>query len=156
MNNQHIYRIINLFERFIILLLVVIMGGVVLFTTLELALYIGKEFFISISKTQIILDKTELTKIFGLFFNVLIGLELFETVKLYLRDDVLNAEVIILVVLIAVSRKLIITDFDNASYEIIAAIAAIILALAVGYYLIRKGQRKFCKPIKPSSEIQKS
>ncbi|HON17926.1 MAG TPA: phosphate-starvation-inducible PsiE family protein [Salinivirgaceae bacterium] len=145
MNIKKINNIINHFERGIILFLIGLMGLIVFFTTIELAIYIVKELIFSVSEVHFLLDKDELTKIFGLFFNVLIGLELFETVKLYLREDVLNAEVIILVVLIAVARKVIIINFDNSSFQLLASMAALVLVLSVGYYLLIKSRKSLSK-----------
>ncbi len=92
------------------------------------------------TKPQMLLEKYELMKLFGLIFNVLIGLELFETVRLYLKDDILHAEYILLVGLTAVTRKIIILDYKEYSPQYIVMIAALIAALAGGYFLIRKTQ----------------
>ncbi len=132
--------IINNFEKLVIIILVALMGMLVFFTTVELAIFVFKELFSAISDTHFLLNKKELIKIFALFFNVLIGLELFETVKLYLRDDVFHAEFILLVALIAILRKVIIIEYETISDTTILAIAALILVLTLGYYLLKKGQ----------------
>jgi uncharacterized membrane protein (DUF373 family) len=44
-------------------------------------------------------------EIFGFVLIVLIGFELYETVKLYLKENAFHGEVILMVSLISVSRK---------------------------------------------------
>ncbi len=139
---KNLNKIIANFEKIIITILVATMGLIVLFTTIELAIFILKELFVAIKEPHFLLDKKELLKIFAMFFNVLIGLELFETVRLYLKEDVFHAEFVILVALIAVARKVIILEYEETSYQMIIAIASIILVLAIGYYLVKRGQLK--------------
>ena len=83
----------------------------------------------------------ELIKIFGFFLNILIGLELFETVKLYLKENVFHGEIILLVGLIAISRKVIILDYTKEDPMTIIAIALLIGTISLGYYLLKKTTR---------------
>jgi uncharacterized membrane protein (DUF373 family) len=137
-----INEIFSTFEKGVIILLVVLMGIVLLFSSLELIVAIFKEIYLSLSSATLLLDKKELVKIFGYFFNVLIGLELFETVKLYLKENIFHAEYVLLVALIAITRKVIILEYDKVDNIMLFAIAAIILVLTIGYYLLKQGQHK--------------
>lgn len=118
------------------------MGLLVLFTTIELTIFVFKELILTLKTPQFLLDKQELIKIFALFFNVLIGLELFETVKLYLKENVFHAEFVLLVTLIAVLRKIIIIEYESMNDSTIYAIAALVFVLTLGYYLLKQGQLK--------------
>ena len=69
---------------------------------------------------------------------VLIGLELLETIKAYMKEDRVHAEVVFLVALVAVSRKVIIMDYDKISSDKIFGMACLIIALGVGYFLVRR------------------
>ena len=62
----------------------------------------------------------EMKEIFGLFLMVLIGLELVESMKTYLTEHVILAEVeiILLIAMIAVARKVIIMDIDKTSFRL--------------------------------------
>ena len=80
----------------------------------------------------------DMLRIFGFFLMILIGLELIETIKLYLRDDSVHVEVIFLVAIIAISRKVIILDVKEMEPLSLLGIAALIIALAGGYFLIKK------------------
>jgi uncharacterized membrane protein (DUF373 family) len=77
-------------------------------------------------------------EIFGYFLLVLIGVELLETLKMYLKDDVIHMRVVIEVALIAMSRKVITAEPETISSLTLFAIAALILVLGVTYYFERR------------------
>lgn len=127
---------IKRFEKWVILSLVVMMSLVLLFSTVELAWIIGKDL---VSPPLFLLDIDELLEIFGLFMLVLIGVELLETiVKTYMTQSMDHARIVMAVAIIAISRKVIILDVKDLTGPILLGIAAIILALSVGYYLVRR------------------
>ena len=85
------------------------------------------------------LEIDELLEIFGLFMLVLIGLELLDTIaKTYMGESTDHAQIVMAVAIIAISRKVIILDVKDLSGLALVGIAAIILALSIGYYLIKK------------------
>ncbi len=139
---EKVLKIIHQFEQIIIFILVLLMGTVVLFSTVELCIFIGKQLYHATMAPQFLLDKKELLKIFELFFTVLISLELFETVRLYLKEDVFHAEYILLVALIAITRKVIILEYENVSPWILMSVGVLIFVLAVGFYFLKSGQSK--------------
>lgn len=77
--------IIEIIERFIILTLVVLMAIVLVIASVEVGVIIITEFSNPYETNGIIIDINGLLEIFGFFLTVLIGFELFETVKLYLK-----------------------------------------------------------------------
>jgi len=86
-----------------------------------------------------LLEIDELLEIFGLFMLVLIGIELLETIaKTYMAESVDHAQIVMAVAIIAIARKVIILDVKDLSGLALVGIAAIILALSIGYYLIKK------------------
>ena len=89
-----------------------------------------------------LLDIHELLEIFGFFLLVLIGLELLETIKAYLKTHVIHVEVVLEVALIAIARKVIIVDLDKYSEMTLIGIAALIAALAVAYWLLKSKLRE--------------
>lgn len=56
-----------------------------------------QEVFQNNEEVGIFIDTDEVISIFGFFINVLIGLELFETVKLYLKENVFHPEIILMI-----------------------------------------------------------
>ena len=69
---------------------------------------------------------------------VLLGLELTETVKMYLIERVIHVEVVFVVALIAVARHVITLDYEHAEPLRLFAVSALVLALTGGYYLLRR------------------
>jgi uncharacterized membrane protein (DUF373 family) len=127
--------LIKRFEKGVILVLVILMTVVLLLSTVELAWIIIKDIM---SPPLFLLEIDELLDIFGLFMLVLIGIELLETIaKTYMSDSTNHAQIVIAVAIIAIARKVIILDVKDLSGLALVGIAAIILALSVGYYLIK-------------------
>ena len=95
-----------------------------------------------ISKPPIfILEIRELLELFGLFLLVLIGIELLETMKKYYTKGRVDLDVIISVSLIALGRKIITMVPKGYDPMTLVGIAAMILALFLGYWVIKKTNR---------------
>ena len=126
-------------EKSVIIALICMMTLVVILATLELGWIIIKDIF---TEPMFLLEIDELLDIFGLFMLVLIGIELLETIiKNYLTENVIRVEVVLVVAIIAIARKVIILDVKDLSGTVLLGIAAIILSLCAGHYLIRRGVR---------------
>jgi len=120
----------------IIFTLLIMMSLVVLLATIELGWIIIKDI---ITPPIFLLEINELFEIFGLFMLVLISIELLETIaKTYTNQSANHAKIVMAVAIIAISRKIIILDVENYSGQSLLGIAAIILALSIGYYLIQR------------------
>jgi len=125
------------FEKVIVSSLLVMMVSVVFLSTVELGWIIIKDI---ITPPVFLLDINELLDIFGMFLLVLIGVELLETVKMYLNEKKVHVEVVFTVAMIAIARKVIILDVKELSSLTLIGIGAIIIALSSGYYLIKRGR----------------
>ena len=126
---------IKKFEKMIIFSLLVMLVLVLFLSTLDLAWIIIKDI---ITPPVFLLDIDELLEIFGLVMLVLIGIELMQTMaKTYLSQSVDHAQIVMAVAIIAIARKVIILDVKELSGVALLGIAAIILALSIGYYLIK-------------------
>jgi len=69
---------------------------------------------------------------------VLIAIEIFINITLYIRNDVLPVNLVVATALMAISRKVIIFDFKELTPMYILATAAVVLALGITYWLISK------------------
>jgi uncharacterized membrane protein (DUF373 family) len=127
--------IIHKIEWFIVLALLFMMILALLASTVELAIILVEQL---LAPPRLLLDVKEMLTVFAFFLMVLIGLELVETIKMYLDENVFHVEVVILVAIIAVARKIIIIDYDSVSYEILLSIAALMIALSAGYFLLKR------------------
>ncbi|MBD0261299.1 MAG: phosphate-starvation-inducible PsiE family protein [Tolypothrix sp. Co-bin9] len=87
------------------------------------------------------INKT-LFKIFGLFLNILIALEILENITAYLRKHVVQVELVIVTSLIAVSRKIIILDLEKTDGVEVIGLGIAIFALSISYWIIRYSNSK--------------
>ena len=122
-------------ERVVVLSLLVMMVSVVFLSTVELGWLIIKDV---ITPPVFLLDINELLDVFGMFLLVLIGVELLETVKMYLTKKTVHVEVVFTVAMIAIARKVIILDIKEVSSLTLIGIGTIIVALSAGYYLLTR------------------
>lgn len=120
--------------------LLALMFLVVAVATIELVYVVVREILQSIAapKGNFVLSEEGLFGIFGLFLNVLIAVELIETVEVYFREHLLHAETVILVAIIAVARKAILLDLSKYDAATVAALAFLIVALGVAYFMVRR------------------
>ncbi len=104
----------------------------------DLAVFIFKNLF----NTPFGQFNKTLYKLFGLFLNILIALEILENVTGYLKKHVIQVELVIVTSLIAVARKIIILDLDKVSGLDIIGLGIAILALSIGYWIIRRSNAR--------------
>jgi uncharacterized membrane protein (DUF373 family) len=82
-------------------------------------------------------------KIFGVFLNVLIALEILENITSYLRNHAIQLELVIVTSLTAVARKIIVFKGAEDGIEL-NGLALAILALSISYWIIKRTNR--CDP----------
>jgi uncharacterized membrane protein (DUF373 family) len=132
-------RLLKLLEKVVVLSLIAMMALVILLSTVELGWIILKDI---ITPPYVLPGIIDLLDIFGFFLLILIGIELLETIRAYLVEHVVHVEVVLEVALIAVARKVIILDVKEYPGLTVFAIAALILALSVAFFLERWGRRR--------------
>jgi uncharacterized membrane protein (DUF373 family) len=126
---------VNKFERMIYYILIVLLSVVILFSIIELV-FVLTHGLLDISAYR--LENQEILEAFGFFLLILIGIELLETIKTYLQENRIHVEIILLVAIIAIARKVILLDPFLESDIALLGLAAVIFALCGGYYLIKK------------------
>jgi uncharacterized membrane protein (DUF373 family) len=72
--------------------------------------------------------------------TVVLGLELLETLNTYFTEHHVRLEVILVVAIIAIGRHVIQIDFEHTAGTVLLGIAGVILALTLGYFLVKKAQ----------------
>ena len=132
-------KVMQRFEHVIIAALLVMMMLAILVATIDLGWTLVQRL---VEPPVLLLQVEEISEIFGLVFMILIGLELLETVKTYLAKDQLHVEVVFLVAMIAVARKVILLDAKKLEPTVLYGVAAIIAALAVGFFFVKLAYRK--------------
>jgi len=115
--------------------LMVMMAIVLGIATIDLGWLLIKDL---IQPPFLLLSVDQLLEIFGLFMLVLIGIELLETImKSYLTQAQPHYEVVLSVAIIAIARKVIILDFKDIDSLSLIGIASIVVALTVGYFIMK-------------------
>jgi len=131
----------KIIQNVIIYSLIVMMTVVLLLATIELGYYIFKSL---IESDYALINLNLLMELFGTFMLVLIGIELLDTIKVYLTEKVMHVEVVVLVAIIAVARKVVVLKIEDIDGLKIIGVAFIIVSLAVAYYLIKKSGLLIC------------
>lgn len=89
-----------------------------------------------IAPPYLLLSIGDILAIFSAFLAVLIAIEIFINIVMYLRDDVIHVNLVIATALMAIARKVIVLDFDQLAPAYIWSTAGLVLALGITYWLI--------------------
>jgi uncharacterized membrane protein (DUF373 family) len=134
-----LHRVIRFAVKFLaILMVLVIIWGIgdvihVLYTRL-------------VKPPFLLLNINDLLETFGAFLAVLIAIEIFINIRLYLGTNVVPVKLVVATALMAISRKVIILDLDKLSPEYLVGIAAIVLGLGISYWLITREKSETQEP----------
>jgi len=126
---RFLHRIIRLAVKFlaVLMVLVIIWGiGDVLYV-----LYLRL-----LEPPFMLLDINDIFETFGAFMAVLIAIEIFINIRMYLGTGALPVYLVIATALMAIARKVIVLDLDKLSPEYVFGIAAVVLALGIAYWLV--------------------
>ncbi len=127
-------NIIRTFQRYILSVRLIVMGVVVVASIIEPVTLVAQELL----DPPLFLSLGELTKIGGLFLTVLITVELFAILEVMLLKNAVHVEFVVAIALIVAAREVVVVEFNSVAPLKLVGLAALILALGVGYYLIRR------------------
>ena len=113
-----------------LLMIVVIISGVV-----DVAWTIYQRFA---AEPRFILTMSDILLTFGAFMVVLIAIEIFQNIILYLRDDVIHVKIVLATALMAIARKVIILDYEELEPMYIFATGVVLVATGITYYFVHK------------------
>jgi uncharacterized membrane protein (DUF373 family) len=85
-----------------------------------------------------LLQISDILATFGAFLAVLIAIEIFVNISMYLSTDAIPVRLVVATALMAIARKVIIFDFDRISPAYVFGTAAVVLALGITYWLISR------------------
>jgi uncharacterized membrane protein (DUF373 family) len=88
------------------------------------------------SPPLLIMTIPDILATFGAFMAVLIAIEIFVNITIYLRHDVIHVKIVMATALMAIARKVIILDFEILTADYILAVAAVVIAMSIGYWLV--------------------
>jgi uncharacterized membrane protein (DUF373 family) len=132
-------EIVNKFEKIVYAVLMALLMLVLATSLLDLIWLLYKAL---VFETPALLETRELIAVLGAFLLVLIGVELLDTIKAYFHENTIHVEIVVLLAIIAVARKVILLDPSGMSanefgFELMG-IGVVVVGLAAGYYLIKK------------------
>lgn len=84
-----------------------------------------------------LLTISDIFSTFGAFIAVMIAIEIFENLTIYLRKNVIEVELVMATALMAIARKVIVLDYKELSAEYVWATGGVVLAMSVGYWLVK-------------------
>jgi|SRR5208337_312489 len=147
---------INKFERVVYAVLIILLAVVLVSAIAELVYLLIAGLA---SYPPGLLATGELVAVLAGFLLVLITVELLDTMKAYITDNVIHVEVVVLLAIIAIARKVILLDPASTNGGELIGIGIIIIGLAAAYYLLRKagvvigsGAEKYFKEKPPQNE----
>ena len=132
-------KIINKVETFILWSLVLMLLLAVLLGTLGLGrTLVG---IIIDSPPYLLIDPKMLFQSFGLFLVCLIGLELLKLLRFHITHHYVKPELVVEVAIIALCNKVVTLDLKEMAPLSVVGLAALIFALATGYYVFSRYRR---------------
>lgn len=106
---------------------------------IELVYQFGKALITTDDETTwLLISKEQTAQVLPVFFNILIAIELIDTFNVYIKEHSIKVQSILLIGLIAIGRKLLVLDLGHADGLNNIGLASIIIALSLGYYLVKK------------------
>src|SRR5215469_5803069 len=133
-------KALKLFEKWVSVVMIVVAMIYIGYLLLDLLYNFIERLTESVSSRKFIVEEKG-TPLAATFFSILLLMEIIQTIKVYAEGHQVKARVIMIVCLIAVARKILMLDIvgDKPIGEL--AIAALILVLSVGYYLVSRSEK---------------
>lgn len=89
----------------------------------------------------------DILQTFGAFMAVLIAIEIFINITLYLRTDIIPVKLVVATALMAICRKVIVFDFHDLAPQYIYASGVVVLGLGLTYWLVENIHDKHDKDL---------
>lgn len=128
-------RRLHLVIRFAVKLLAVLMMLVIIWSVFDVVYVLYGKF---IAPPLFLFEVRDIFIIFGAFMVVLIAIEIFINIRLYLGTNILPIRLVVATALMAIARKVIILDINLVTPFEMLGIAAIVLALGIAHWLVGK------------------
>lgn len=131
--DEPLLKKLDVFIKMAVRALAILMTVVIIFGVIDV-MYLIYEFLRT--PPYFVLRMSDILELFGAFLGVLIAIEIFVNITVYLRKDVIHVNIVLATALMAIARKVIILDFSQIDASYVFAVAAVVLAMSIGYWLI--------------------
>jgi uncharacterized membrane protein (DUF373 family) len=142
--NEPLIRILRIFIRFGVRCMAILMTLVILWGVGDVAMEIYNKL---IASPFMMLTISDMLATFGAFMAVLIAIEIFINITIYLRHDVIHVQIVMATALMAIARKVIILDFKMITPDYMFATAMLVFAMSIGYWFVVRnadGKTVYC------------
>lgn len=130
-----IVRNCNRLIRYGVRVMSVLMVAVIFFAIIDTAYLMYQKL---VQPPLLVLDVSDLLAVFSAALVVLIAIEIYSNVTLYLTANVIHVKLVVATALMAVARKVITLDDKNLTAEYFLGYAALGLAFGVTYWLLAR------------------
>ena len=128
-------RGLNISIRFAVKLLAILMVLVIFWSVIDVVYVIYEKLSVP---PIFLLTIEDILVVFGAIMAVLIAIEIFINIRLYLGSHVIPVQLVLGTALMAIARKIIVLDLGQVSAEQILAIGLVTIALGISYWLVAK------------------
>jgi uncharacterized membrane protein (DUF373 family) len=128
------------FEKYVSFILMALAMMFVCYQVLELVYHFSIKLTRSIQYATFDIEEKG-KPVASTFFSILLLLEIIQTIRVFSSDHAIKLKIILIVGLIAVTRKILEFGVHDASPADEFATAALIIALSAGYYLVNKSEK---------------
>lgn len=128
-------RVLNHSIRLAIKVLAILMVLVIFWSVIDVIYVIYEKLSVP---PFLLLTIEDILVVFGAILAVLIGVEIFINIRLYLGSHIIPVQLVLGTALMAIARKIIVLDLGQVSAEQILGIGIVTLALGLSYWLIAK------------------
>jgi len=132
-NKEPLVQMLRKVIHFAVRILAVLMTAVILWGVADVCWVLYEKL---VTPPFMMLTINDILATFGAFMAVLIAIEIFVNIIIYLRDDVIHVKIVLATALMAIARKVIILDYDEISPDFVWATAGVTLAMAIAYWLV--------------------
>jgi uncharacterized membrane protein (DUF373 family) len=125
------------FEVFVAFVLTIVIGAIILVALVRLIVSVADTLVL---RTLNPLDHTVFQRVFGEVMTLLIALEFNHTLRYVVSGErgIIHTKMVLLIALLALARKVIVMDLADVDTAQTGALAALVLALGVTYWLMRE------------------
>jgi uncharacterized membrane protein (DUF373 family) len=128
------------FEQVITRIIMAFVSVVIVYAVILVGIELAEDFMLG----RAFMEKELLQDVFGSILTVLILLEFNHSIAAALKhkSGVVQARIVVLVAILVITRKIILLDFKEASWESLAGHAGVALALGALYWLMRMSSER--------------
>ncbi len=136
--NEPLIENLQIIIRFAVRIMAILMVFVIVMGVVDVAWTIYQKL---ITPPMYMLTISDMLASFAAFMAVLIAIEIFINITVYLRDDVIHVKIVLATALMAIARKVIILDLETTDSQDLFGIAAVVFAVSISYWLVIKMPR---------------